>query len=874
MASRARGKRAKMLASFIARIVRSCVHNASVVTGIALLTVLLGAAYAGTHFRMNTDTTRMVSPELDWRKRQAAFQKLFPQPANQILVVIDGTTPELTQHAATSLEVALKASPDLVLSVRSPGAGPFFEHNGLLFLDLTQTQSAVDQIIAAQPFLGALAADPSMRGAMESLSTALVGVDRGQITLDRLSRPMSELNRTFEALEAGKPAAHSWRRMMMEGEPDLRETRRILEVLVKLNFGTLKPGSKPTEFIRGAAKRLGLTTANGVTIRLTGPVPIFDEEFGSLTENALPIAGATIGFMLLMLWLALRSAKLILAVIATILAGLIITTALGLVMVGAFNIISVAFIALFVGLGVDFGIQFCVRYRAERAENQSLDIAIESAARSIGTSLTLAALAVSAGFFGFMPTDYRGVAELGLIAGTGMLVTYVLSLTLLPALIKQLQPQSESAETGYKALAPLDDLLKRHATRFILGALLLGFIAAALLPSISFDFNLLNLRSRSSESISTLLDLAHDPDRSPNAMDAVTPTRQQAAALAARLSTIPEVAKVITIETFIPTAQDEKLALIADASMLLDLSLNPLEIKPAPDDAETVESIKATAAALKTASAAASPVARSVAATLAAHLDRLAVADKATRTKTERVLTAGLQTMLNNVRNLLQAQPITLETVPPEIARDFVAPTGEFRIRIYPKGDPTDNDVLHRFRVAVSAIAPDATGVPVFLEESGKTIVGAFAEAGMLSLLLISLLLATALRSLRDILVCLLPLLLAGALTLATCVLIGLKLNYANIIALPLLFGIGVAFDIYFVMAWRQGKRNLLRSPLTRAVIFSALATSSGFGALWFSSHPGTSSMGALLMISLAWILAVVLFTIPPLLTLIDRRAD
>jgi predicted RND superfamily exporter protein len=234
---------------------------------------------------------------------------------------------------------------------------------------------------------------------------------------------------------------------------------------------------------------------------------------------------------------------------------------------------------------------------------------------------------------------------------------------------------------------------------------------------------------------------------------------------------------------------------------------------------------------------------------------------------------SGLPTLLSNVRSLLAAEAVTLETLPPEIARDFIAPSGEVRVRIYPKGDPTDNATLSRFVAAVTAVAPHAVGVPLSLEESGRTITGAFAEAGLYSLAAIAVLLAITLGSVRGVLLALAPLVLAGALTLATCVVIGLKLNYANIIALPLLFGIGVAFDIYFVMAWRNGVRNLLQSPLTRAVIFSAGATASGFGALWFSSHPGTSSMGALLMISLGWILAVVLFVLPPLMQVTETRS-
>jgi hopanoid biosynthesis associated RND transporter like protein HpnN len=859
-----------VLASSIAACTRLCVRSAPIVALLALAATAFAAYFAATHFKMNTDTTKLVSPEVPWRKQEAAFKAIFPQPPNMILIVIDGATPEQAQQAAAKLTAELAKNPDLFHALRQPGGGPFFERNGLLYLPVAQTQSATEQIIAAQPFLGALAADPTLRGAMDALSTALLGVERGAITLDRLERPIAEFDAALKTHTDGKSAALSWRKMMMQGEPDLRETRRVIEALVALNFGTLKPGAKPTLAIRNAARELGLSPENGITLRLTGPVPIFDEEFATLTENAALIAGATVGVIILMLWFALKSWRLILCVLATILSGLVITTALGLHLVGAFNIMSVAFVALFVGLGVDFGIQFCVRYRAERHDRGDLPTAIVEAARAIGPSLTLAALAIAAGFFGFLPTTYRGVAELGLIAGTGMLITYLLSLTLLPALIRLTKPGGEAEEAGFTALGALDRVLLRSPGMFVGIALLLGVAAVALLPSLTFDYNLLNLRSRHAESISTLLDLAHDPDRSPNAMDALAGTREEAAALAELLRRLPDVAKVVTIDDLIPQDQEQKLALIADANLLLDLTLNPVITKPAPTDAETVAAITTTAGALR--KAAATTKNPSTALSLAASLDRLTAADPAAREKVANLVTAGLPTLLGNVRSLLTAEPVTLETLPKDIARDFIAPSGQVRVRIYPKGDPTDNAVLSRFVVEVKAVAPEAVGVPLSLEESGRTITGAFTDAGVYSFLVIALILALSLRTVKDVMLALVPLVLAGALTLATCVAIGMNLNYANIIALPLLFGIGVAFDIYFVMAWRAGNRDLLRSPLTRAVMFSAGATASGFGALWFSSHPGTSSMGALLMISLLWILLVVLFVLPPLLKLAERR--
>jgi predicted RND superfamily exporter protein len=222
--------------------------------------------------------------------------------------------------------------------------------------------------------------------------------------------------------------------------------------------------------------------------------------------------------------------------------------------------------------------------------------------------------------------------------------------------------------------------------------------------------------------------------------------------------------------------------------------------------------------------------------------------------------------MLNQVATSLTAQKVTVDSMPADMKRDWVAPDGTARIQVSPKDTRNDPSVLKHFTDAVRKVAPDATGAPISIRESGNTIVGAFIKAGILSFIAITILLFITLRRAFDVLMTLLPLILTGLLTLATCVIIGQRLNFANVIALPLLLGIGVAFNIYFVVAWRAGARNLLQSSLTRAVVFSAATTATGFGALWLSSHPGTASMGELLMISLFWTLVTTLFLSPALL--------
>jgi uncharacterized protein len=191
---------------------------------------------------------------------------------------------------------------------------------------------------------------------------------------------------------------------------------------------------------------------------------------------------------------------------------------------------------------------------------------------------------------------------------------------------------------------------------------------------------------------------------------------------------------------------------------------------------------------------------------------------------------------------------------------------GQVRVEALPRGDPNDNDTLRRFANAVLAAEPMAVGGPISILKSGDVVVEAFIQAGCLALLSISVLLWITLRRITDVLLTLVPLLVAGAVTLEICVAIQLPLNFANIIALPLLLGVGVAFKIYYVTAWRAGHTNLMQSALTRAIFFSALTTATAFGSLWLSNHPGTASMGKLLALSLVATLAAVLLFQPALM--------
>jgi uncharacterized protein len=427
-------------------------------------------------------------------------------------------------------------------------------------------------------------------------------------------------------------------------------------------------------------------------------------------------------------------------------------------------------------------------------------------------------------------------------------------------LIYVLHPPGEQEGLGFTWLAPVDGFLERHRGLVVVSTLGVAIAGLPLLYFLQFDFNPMNLRSPQVESIATYLDLRRDPNAGASAVNVLASSPAAAEQAARRLKALPEVDRVMTIADFVPADQPEKLAMIAKAAAALGPVLGAPP-RPLPTDADNVAALKRAIDGLTKAAAGETGAGADGSRRLAAALSQLAGADQAMRKRAEAAFIVPIKSDLEDFRSLLQARAISIDNLPAEIVDDWRTRTGDIRVEAIPKGDPDDNDNIRKFARAVLAVEPDAIGGPVSILESGDTVVGAFMQAGGWALGSITLLLWLALRRFGDVLLTLVPLILAGILTLEICFLIGLPLNFANIIALPLLLGVGVAFKIYYILSWRSGRTKLLQSSLTRAVVFSACTTATAFGSLWFSSHPGTSSMGKLLALSLCCtLLAAVLF--------------
>jgi hopanoid biosynthesis associated RND transporter like protein HpnN len=847
--------------AFVIRLVEASHRHAASLSIPILATVAVIGFVAARHIGIDTDTDKLFSPNLPWRRAAMEMDRAFPQNADLLAIVIDGATPDQAEDAAAILAQRLAASGDLFRDVREPDGGMFFRRNGLLFLAREDVQKFADEMITAQPMIGTLAADPSPRGVFNALDLFAQGPLHGEADMDALDRPFRAVAEAVTVTLDGRYQPLSWQNLLSDRKPLPRELRRFVLARPTLNYDAVEPGRRAIEAVHAAAQAEGFVAARGVRVRVTGSVALSDDQLSALEEGSGFAAAGAFGLLLFWLLLAVRSLRAVAALLITLAAGLVACVGFAVAAVGRFNPLSVAFAPLFIGIAIDFGIQFSGRYAAERATSANSADAFRRTAAGLGLPLVVAGAATAVGFLSLVPSGYRGVSDLGLIAGAGMLIALALNLTLLPALLGLFRTGGFKEAGGFVRAEPLDRILIRRRGWVMAAAGVAAVASAAALPRLHFDFDPINLENPRAESVQTLFDLMKSPDTTPYTIDVLTDA-SAAAEQARRLGSLPEVSRAIWIGSFIPEDQPAKLDILADAQNLLAPTLAPLSVKPAPSAREILD------AASRCADDAGKLAARGdrAAAELAGALRRAADRGEQIVPLLDANLSQGIPRRLEDMRLALQASAVSLETIPSELKQDWVATDGRYRIQVFPKGDARDPGVLRRFVAAVRREAPYAAGMPVGIQESARTVIQSFAIAGWIATGAITLLLALVLRNIRDVAAVLAPLLLAGLFTLATSAAAGIALNFANIVTLPLLLGIGVAFDIYFVMRWRGGEPHLLRSPTARAVVFSALTTGTAFGSLALSKSPGMADMGKLLSIGLFFTLVCTLFVLPALL--------
>ncbi len=562
-----------MMNPAIVRIVDFCArHRLTLIIAGALLAVA-AAVFDVARFSINTDIEGLISENLPWHQRQLELTKAFPKKG--IVVVVKATTAEDAEQATQALAQDLSKNPALFPVVELLDSGEFFERNKLLYASPADVRKSAEGLSRAQPFIAALAGDPSLRGVMTALSSAGGAVEAGRIKLGELAWPLTLAERTLTDVLSGRPATFSWQELLQGEPPPEKQLRHFIAIQPTLDFAKLQPGQKATDAIRRAAADLDLQHKYGATIEMTGQVPMNDDQFSAIRYSAVRDTLTALFGVLIVLWLALRSWKIIAAVFFSLVVGLAATAAIGLAMVGSFNLISIAFFVLFVGLGVDFGIQFSVRYRAERHDQPDLSRRCDGRRRKAARPLALAAVATAVGILR-IPAD-----QLSRRVGTGPdrrlrhADRVRCAIALVPADAGMAEASGRSAPVGFRRLAPLDDFLQRHRMAVIVSTFVIILAGTPLLFHLNFDFNPVDLQSPNSPSVVTYRELQGDPEMSGNGAEMLAPSLESANAAAKRLAALPEVNSTLTLNDLIPADQREKIGSLRAASRRLGPALNP-----------------------------------------------------------------------------------------------------------------------------------------------------------------------------------------------------------------------------------------------------------------------------------------------------------
>ncbi len=857
------------------RLVGRCgKHPRSVLAG-AVLIALAALFYAFHHLGLDTSTTDMLDPKLRFLQLQDQLDRAFPELTGLLVVVVDARTATGAQEVADALAARMRRESDLYASVYQPGQGPFFEHNALLYLDEQQLWQLNDRLAQAAPFIGTVAQDPSLRGLLGLLGRAMdepLDPDQVAIFKDLLTR----LAAAAQAQNAGRPYQVSWSADLIGGTmPGEEGNRAFILAKPRLDYSGLQPGLDAVQAVHQLAGALRIQ-ASDVRVRVTGSVAMEAEELGSIAAGAGRATALSFILVTVLLLTGLRSVRLSVSVVVTLVIGLLWTAGFAALTVGRLNLISVTFAILFIGLGVDFGIQFAMRYREECSSAHLLSerVGCSRAVARIGNALTLAASAAALSFLSFVPTEFGGLAELGLISSAGMFFALAANLTVLPALIALLGfSPARSFKPG--ALEGIGAFTKAHRRAIVAIAAVLGTGALVLFPHLRFDFSPLNLRDPTTESVQTFRDLLKSPDSTPYTIEVLTPSLSDADRLVARLEKLHTVDKAVTLTSYVPEQQDDKLAIIRDLKLLLPPLVRGAGAPAPPTLAEQRAALQQFLATIhKAIEANRNPDLQPALREVAAPLQRLTDADAAALEGLQRKVIGDLPEGLKRLQALLSPQHVTLADLPADLRARYVTPDGRARVEVYPAEDLTNNAALRTFVHEVQRIAPNAADTPVTLLGSGDAVIHASLQAAVTAFLAAVVLLLVVLRSALDTALVMLPLMLATALTAACSVLLRVPFNFANVIAIPLLVGLGIAFGIYIVMRKRDGVsvEQLFQSSTPRAVLFSALTTMASFGTLAVSPHRGMSSMGILLSLALFFALICTLLVLPAIIAVIEAR--
>jgi len=823
----------------------------------------IGAWLSASHLGINTDTSDMIDARVPYRVAQAEFEEAFPDINNQILVIIRAPTPDGLSIFSAAMSEALRKS-ELTKAVSHPPSDPFFEKNGLLYLETQALEDQLAQLTEAAPLIERLTLSPKIETLFETLAQ-MAERDKLPETAEPLWRAVAE---TLKANQDGRSQPFSWQKAFSAEGEEIYQTVIVIDPV--LDHSRIRPAAPIQELIDKLGKENLELTQIDAQLHVTGNPVLRSDELKSVSQGIGLAFGISFIIVGIILTLALRSPLLVGCVLLSLILSIVMTAGLAALIFGELNLVSVAFTVLMVGLGVDFAIHLLMHLQSKRRAGLSVPAAFHQTSRGIGTALVLTAPSTALAFLAFVPTKFVGISQLGVVAAIGVSIAFLVATSLLPAIFSFLPATNGEAKKVSQGKMP--SLSSTLRNRMAIGLIGLGLCALALMPQARFDADPMALRDQSAPSVEAFELLFEQSETVPYRLNVLAQDPQTAQNLSAEITQLESVKSTRSLLDFIPKDQFDKLDLIDYAAIGLEFALSGEGTPPSPREDITSE-LRNLLAQTE------SEAGRELGQTLQSWQEGLA-ADPSLKSRTERDLFVYWPHQLERLRAQITPSEVDEEGLPQDLKARYQSITGQSRLEILPAQDLRNPENRRRFITDVTEIIPSVTGSARSVQDAGDIIQTSMLQAVITALLTVSILLFWVTRNVRLVLIMLTPLLLAGVLTTATGVLFNLPYNFANVIVLPLLIGIGVDSSLHIALSASKAGGSGAQPPsifdnvTPRAVIFSAVTTIASFGSLSFSAHRGTSSMGLLLMIAIAWVLLCTLCVTPALLQWTSQKRD
>jgi hopanoid biosynthesis associated RND transporter like protein HpnN len=864
------------------------------VVTVSLILAVLSLFYTVQNMKFLTGRDDLMPRNAPFQVDYREFSKNFGDQ-DTIAVVIEADDPALATRFSDALHTRLSQEKRLFLEVLYPGGMPYFRQNGLLFMSLDELKAMHSTLAIAGPVLKDLAAAPSIQTLFSSL-TAQIDDYLKTPSLDKLQRltfMLGTLDKGFAGFD-GKKSALSMDSFLSggsNGKPSSLENagkQQVIAIRPLKETDSFVPAEKAIKKVRQELQTLRQKAEfKGVTAGITG-VPVLEYEEMATSMDDMQLASIlSLVLTVVLLLFAFKGLRNTIAAMTALLIAIAVAFGLATLLVGHLNILSMVFAVMLLGLGVEYGIQVVLRHQEllrERPFEEALVEALASNLRPVMLAFATTALA----FLTFLLTDFRGIAELGLIAAMGVFVCFVATFTVMPAMMMIMhkeqgaRPHTEPVEMdkgqGVARLFARPGLIVAATT-------LLALAGAAALTRVPFDFNMLNLQAKGLESVTYAYKLMKSKENSGYFGVSMANDREQAIKLTKQFEALPAVDHVVSLPALVPDQQPEKLAELQRIKQLMaTVSPVPYEENLRVMELPTIfEGFHDRVAALKSRLEAAKvPEAKPVAAFLVT-LDKFFAGLEKEKDgnalnmlrEMQESMFAPLPEKLKLLKESLNARAVTEADIPQALKDRFIGKDGRLLLQIAPRKEIFNEQPLAEFVTQIRSVDPHATGEPVSVYESFKILKRSYLQAFLYALGGVVVILLIAFRSIRSTLLGLAPLTVGLLLMVGGMWLFDLKFNVANIIVMPLLLGVGIDSAIYIISRHLKGEESpveVAASSAGKGVFLNALTILFSFGALMVAHHQGVFSIGAVMSLGMTAIVLAFLIFLPALLLVSVRR--